>query len=92
MDLPPVPWDRRRALACCSNGDGLCRWRVAHVTTSEVSTLKHEFRDDTMELAARVAEALLAGAEGTEVLGGLWDGLVEELEIDAGRTLCCDPW
>ena len=36
-----------------------------------------------MELAALVAEALLAGAEGAEVLGGLGDGLVEELEVDA---------
>ena len=36
-----------------------------------------------MELAAGVAEALLAGAESTEVLGGLWDDIVEELEVDA---------
>ena len=73
-----------------SDSDGHRRREITYVTTSEISTLKHELRDDTMELAARVAEALLAGAEGTEVLGGLWDGLVEELEVDAGRTLCCD--
>jgi len=57
-----------------------------HVATSEVTSLKHELRDHTVELAARVAEALLAGAEGSEVLGGLWNGVVEELEVDAAGT------
>ena len=36
-----------------------------------------------MELAVLVAEALLAGAEGTEVLDGLGDDVVVELEVDA---------
>jgi hypothetical protein len=36
-----------------------------------------------VELGARVAEALLAGAESTEVLGRLGDNVVEELEVDA---------
>lgn len=54
-----------------------------YVTTSEVSTLKHEVGNDTVELAALVAEALLAGAQGAEVLGGLGDDIVEELEVDA---------
>ena len=36
-----------------------------------------------MELAALIAEALLAGAEGAEVLGGLGDDVVEQLEVDA---------
>ena len=36
-----------------------------------------------MELAALVPEALLAGAEGTEVLSCLWDDVVENLEVDA---------
>ena len=58
----------------------------SYVTTSEVSTLKHEVRDYTMELAALVAEALLAGAEGTEVLSCLRDHVVEELEVDAAGT------
>lgn len=35
-----------------------------------------------MEGRTLVAEALLASAEGTEVLGGLWD-IVEELKGDA---------
>lgn len=35
-----------------------------------------------MELATLVAEALLAGAESTEVFGGLGDYIVEEVEVD----------
>jgi hypothetical protein len=41
-----------------------------------------------MELAALVAEALLAGAEGTEVLSGLGDDVVVDVEVDAA-VLCC---
>lgn len=59
-----------------------------YVATGEVTALKHELRDDTVELAALVAEALLAGAERTEVLGGLGDDVVEELKVDAARALC----
>jgi hypothetical protein len=36
-----------------------------------------------MKLAALVSETLLTGAESTEVLGGLWDYIVVELEVDA---------
>jgi hypothetical protein len=32
------------------------------IATSEVTTLQHELRDDAVELAALVAEALLASA------------------------------
>ena len=39
-----------------------------------------------MELGASVAEALLASAQGTEVLGGLGDDIIEELEVDAARA------
>lgn len=38
-----------------------------------------------MELAAFVSEALLVGAESTEVLDGLWNHIVVEVEIDAAR-------
>jgi len=62
---------------------------MTYVATSEVTTLEHEVRDHTVELAARVAEALLAGAEGTEVLGGLRDDIVVEGEVDTAPVLCC---
>ena len=41
-----------------------------------------------MELGALEAEALLAGAESTEVLGGLGDDVVEELEDDTAVLSC----
>lgn len=80
MDLPPVPCV---SVSCCP-----ALWRVeggceTHVATGEVTTLKHELGDDAVELGARVAEALLARAESTEVLGRLGDDVVEELEVDA---------
>ena len=55
----------------------------SYVAASEVTTLEHEVWDDTVELAAGVAEALLAGAEGTEVLSGLGDDIVVDVEVDA---------
>jgi hypothetical protein len=41
------------------------------IALGEVTTLDHELLDDTVEVGALVAEALLAGSKGTEVLGGL---------------------
>jgi hypothetical protein len=41
-----------------------------------------------VELGVLVAEALLAGAEGAEVLDRLGDDVVEELEVDAAGLLC----
>lgn len=60
---------------------------LPYITTGEVTTLKHELRDHAVEFGARVAEALLAGAEGAEVLDGLGDDIVEELEVDAAGAL-----
>jgi hypothetical protein len=64
--------------------DGLATSAVA---TGEVTTLKHEVRDDSVERRALVAETLLASAESTEVLGGLGDLFVEEVEVDAATLL-----
>lgn len=61
---------------------GVC-YGGAYVATGEVTTLEHELRDDAVESGALVAEALLASAESTEVLDGLRDGLVVEVEVDA---------
>lgn len=41
-----------------------------------------------MERRALVAEALLAGAESSEVLGGLGNLFVEEVEVDAALLDC----
>jgi hypothetical protein len=56
----------------------------AYVATGEVTSLEHELGNDTMELAALVVLALRTTfADGSKVLGGLGDDVVEEHEIDA---------
>lgn len=62
--------------------------RDAYVATSEVTTLEHELGDDTMERRALVTEALLTGAESTEVLSGLGDLVIVEVEVDTARLGC----
>ena len=56
------------------------------VSTSEISSLDHEVRDDAVELGSlevewlsRLSDSLLSGAQGTEVLSGLWDDVGVEL-------------
>jgi len=68
------------------------RLATSAITTSEVTTLQHELRDDSVEGRALVTEALLAGAESTEVLGSLGNYIVVEDEVDptfvrSGRRL-----
>jgi len=59
--------------------DGLAPGAVAG---SEVSSLAHEVGDDAVEGGALVAEALLSGAESTEVLGSLGDHVIPQLHDD----------
>jgi len=59
-----------------------------YVAAGEVTTLKHKVRDDTVESRALVAEALLAGAESTEVRGGLGDNIIVEVEGNATGLDC----
>jgi hypothetical protein len=47
--------------------DGLS---ASAIVVGEVTTLAHEVGNDTVEGRALVAVALLAGAQGAEVLGG----------------------
>jgi hypothetical protein len=59
-------------------------WKFSYIATGEVTTLKHELWNDTVELGANVALTFLGGlAELLEVLRGLRDDVVVELEIDA---------
>ena len=41
-----------------------------------------------MELGSGVAVTLLASAQGAEVLGGLGDDVVVEVEVNTSRLLC----
>ena len=43
-----------------------------------------------MERAAFVSESVLAGSELTEVLGGLWNNIIEQFEDDAASVLAAD--
>ena len=56
----------------------------------EVTTLKHEVGDDTVEGGALVAEAVLAGGELSEVAGGLGDDVIKEPEDDTAGGLVVD--
>ncbi len=59
------------------------RLATGAVALREVAALEHEARDDAVERRACVAEAVLACAELAEVLRGLGDDIVEELEDNA---------
>ena len=71
--------------------DGLAASAIA---SSKVTTLNHELLDHTVEDAALVvqwlaglANALLARAQGAEVLCGLGHNIIVELEDDAAYRL-----
>lgn len=59
-----------------------------HVAAGEVTALKHELGDDTVEARALVALTRGGHAELTEVLSGLGDNVVEEVEDDAASLGC----
>jgi len=56
--------------------DGLA---TSSVVVGEVTTLAHETGDNPVEGGSLVAESLLAGAQGTEILGSLGDDIGPEL-------------
>lgn len=60
------------------------------VATGEITALKHELGDDTMEAGTAVAETLLSGAKSAKVFGSLWDDVVVEIEDDAGGRAIVD--
>jgi hypothetical protein len=49
--------------------------------------MEHKVWDDAVELGPGIAKALLAGAEGAEVLCRLGHHIVVELEVDATALL-----
>lgn len=64
------------------------------IASREITTLNHELLDDSVEDAALVAERLprlaftfLAGAEGAEILCGLRDYIVVQLECNSAFFL-----
>lgn len=59
-----------------------------HVATSEVTTLKHELGDHSMELGSFVSEAILSGAEMLEVFARIRGNVVVEFEVDTAGLIC----
>jgi len=55
------------------------------VVVGEVSTLAHELGDHPVEGGSGIAVALLAGAQGTEVLSCLGDLVATELHDDPSK-------
>ena len=76
MDLPPVPYKYQRK-------PKLQKKTITNIATGEIASLDHELLDNAVEGGALVAEALLAGSEGAEVLSSLGDGLAVEAYYDA---------
>lgn len=65
------------------------RLTTSTVSSSKVTALKHELRDDTVENAPLIMEAvaLLASAKGAEIFGSLRDDIGKELEGDAADLI-----
>jgi hypothetical protein len=60
---------------------------VTYVSALEIPTLKHELWDDAVKFRASISEALLTGAESSEVLGSLGHDVIVENEVDTTRLL-----
>lgn len=61
---------------------------ATNVVAGEVTTLEHELGDDTVEAGSLVTLSLGELAKLTEVLGGLGDNIIEEVEGDATSLGC----
>jgi len=64
--------------------DGLA---TSSIVVGEVSTLTHEVGDDTVEGGVLEADALLPGAQGTEVLSSLGHNIGTKLHDDPAEGL-----
>ena len=70
---------------CVAHCDGDQTKELTYVAAGKVATLAHEVGDDAVEAAALEAKALLASAEGAEVLGSLGHNIGTELKLDAAE-------
>jgi hypothetical protein len=66
------------------------RLATSAVAAGEITALKHELGDHTVELGAFIAKPVLASCELPEVSCGIGDDVVIELEYDSTRFLTTD--
>lgn len=99
MDLPPVPCSQIQSVRV-QLGTAAARVRQAldevltYITTGEVTALEHEVGDHTVERGALVANGaaiavLESCAELLEVVGGLGDNVVVQLEDNTAGVRGC---
>jgi len=63
------------------------RLPASAITTSEISTLAHEFFDNTMEGATFVTKSFLSSAECPEVLHSFGDNIISQMHFDSSELL-----
>lgn len=61
---------------------------ITYIATSEITPLKHEVGDYTMELGALVSETFLASAKGAKVLYRFRDDFIVQNEVDSALLFC----
>jgi len=66
------------------------RFTAGAIAVGEIAALEHKILDDTMETRSLVAEALLASAEGAEVLSGLRGFFAVETHVDSALGLAAN--
>jgi len=54
---------------------------------SEITTLKHELRNNSVEAAALISESFLSSAKSSEVFSCSWDNISIQLEYDFSEWL-----
>jgi hypothetical protein len=54
----------------------------------EITALQHELRNDTVESTSLVPESILAGAQSAEIVGCLWNDIVEEPTFESACWIC----
>ena len=89
MEFPPVPSPIKQRSEPSASRRHTDKKGGSQLTPGEVTALQHKLGDDTVERASFVSESMLAGGKLTEVLGGLGNNVVVELEDDAtsGRAV-----
>lgn len=86
MDFPPVPGEAfTQPLLQNQHRNS---WLT--VTASEVTTLEHKVRNNTVECRSGVSETILASGKLAEVPSGLWHNIVVQLEDDTAGRLVVD--